>query len=94
MTFRSRSLSRLSPFCAVALICLFSASQVEARPENLRWTHLQPSNVQRFEARVSALDSSSTQTIDLGVPAADSDGIYEMAVEAGDDDVQNRTARL
>jgi len=87
MTFRSRSLRRLA-LCSLALSGVALAGTAQARPERLRWTHLRPSEVQRFDARVSALDGSNEQIVSLGVPTRDGDGVYETTVEVGDGDVQ------
>jgi len=67
---------------------LLLASTADARPEILNWTHSRPTEVQRFEARVSSTDGSSAQIFDLGVPTPLSDGIYEASLEVGTEDVR------
>jgi len=88
MTLRSDNFNRIAPLAAAALITLWFASTAQARPENLRWTHTRASEVQRFEVRVSSIDGSSSQIVDLGVPFLGSTGVYDTDVEVGDGDVR------
>ncbi len=88
MTLRSRSLNEMTALFAVVLTGLVVASVAEARPENMRWTHSRPTEVQRFEVRVSAMDGSSSQIMNLGVPSRGSNGIYQADVEVGSGDVR------
>ena len=70
---------RAAELVLVASLSVLGASIAEAREERIRWTHPNPSEVVRFEARYRGLTDpdSAYVTVDFGHPAA-AGGVYAV----------------
>lgn len=89
MKMRSRNCSSMNHnfLIVLAIVLVCGAARVsEARVEILRWTHPNVAEIQRFEAQVGLQSGVYTETIDLGKPQADAEGIYSNSIDVGDQD--------
>lgn len=83
MIHRPRT-ARFPIFGLVSLLGLFGALDAAARSESLRWTHPAPEEVSFFEAFVGPSSGSYEQTISLGMPQPDAEGVFSATVEVPD----------
>ncbi len=68
--------------CAAGLLVLL-AGEAQARNEQLRWQHPNPSTVAGFRVKVGSSSGSYQTTIDVGLPAP-SGGVYSYNLTVPD----------
>lgn len=85
MPLRSHSFASGGAFAACVILTLVTlATEAQARPEVLRWTHSR-SDVQRFDALVRDANGSNPNVISLGVPSRNSNGEYTTEIDVEGD---------
>ena len=79
---------RVVGIAAAALFgSVLGASGADARNELLRWTHPNPSQVQRFTVHWGNASRSYQQSRDVGIPPANGQGVYSVQIPVPDSSV-------
>ncbi len=68
---------------ATAFLLMLSAGPAQARTENLRWLHPDPSSIAGFRVHVGAASGIYLQTIDVGLPLSGSEYAHSLTISDG-----------
>ena len=65
-------------------LCLLTAGAAEARSITVRWRFVAPERAAGFRVHLGPAPGRYTRTLDVGKPAPDREGIYQVIVEVPD----------